>query len=149
MADGSKSSNEFGAIDFLWRLVASFFLVFLTFNPSGWSYFHWVKRAVANEDGTGGISAVHFFVGAILLAGWTVFLVSTKNSLGLLGSVIGALIIGTGIWLLIDIGVVSAGSANAVAWLVLSAMAILLAIGLSWSHVWRRLSGQLEVDDND
>jgi len=25
----------------------------------------------------------------------------------------------------------------------------LLAVGLSWSHVWRRLTGQFEVDDGD
>jgi hypothetical protein len=26
-------------------------------------------------------------------------------------------------------------------------IAAVLAIGMSWSHVWRRLSGQVEVDE--
>jgi hypothetical protein len=55
---------------------------------------------------------------------------------------------GSGIWLLVDVGVLRAGSMNAIAWLALFALGTLLAVGLSWSHVWRRLSGQLEVDDD-
>jgi hypothetical protein len=34
-------------------------------------------------------------------------------------------------------------------WVILLCLALLLAVGLSWSHVWRRLTGQYEVDDND
>jgi hypothetical protein len=30
---------------------------------------------------------------------------------------------------------------------ILIVASIVLAIGLSWSHVWRRLTGQFEVDD--
>ena len=56
--------------------------------------------------------------------------------------------IGTGIWLLVDLGVVHAGTVNTIVWLALFALATLLAIGLSWSHIWRRLSGQLEVDED-
>jgi ABC-type Mn2+/Zn2+ transport system permease subunit len=81
------------------------------------------------------------------LVGWTVG-VATRNSLGTLGTLLSAALIGTGIWLLTRIGVVHADSASAITWLALVALAILLAIGLSWSHIWRRLSGQLEVDDN-
>jgi len=61
---------------------------------------------------------------------------------------IGAALIGTGIWLLVDLGVLHAESMSTIAWLVLFALATLLAIGLSWSHIWRRLSGQLEVDED-
>jgi len=63
--------------------------------------------------------------------------------------VVSAAVIGTLIWFLSDIGLVHAGSASAIAWLALIALGTLLAVGLSWSHVWRRLSGQLEVDSND
>ena len=74
-------------------------------------------------------------------------MIATSRSLGTLGTVLSAAVIGTGIWLLADIGMVRAGSATAITWLALVALAILLAIGLSWAHIWRRLSGQIEVDE--
>jgi hypothetical protein len=48
----------------------------------------------------------------------------------------------------VELGWVHADSTSAIVWLSLIALATLLAIGMSWSHIWRRLSGQLEVDDN-
>lgn len=141
---GKRSDRSFGFVDFLWRWSAALVLVFLSYNPSGWSWFHWARGAF-NGDGLG---PVHYLTGIILVAGWTVFIIATQRSLGILGSIIGAAVIGTAIWLLVDIGVLRAGSMTGVAWLALFALATLLALGLSWSHVWRRLSGQLEVDDD-
>ena len=132
-------------MDFLWRWLGALVLVLATYNPSGHSYVHWLGEAFGGE----GISAVHFLVGAVLIAGWVVFLVATRNSLGTLGALVGAAVIGTLIWFLSDIGLVQAGSTAAIVWLALVALATLLAVGMSWSHIWRRLSGQLEVDTND
>ena len=152
-ADQSKTMNDktvvkthqsFGFVDFLWRWLLALLLVFVSYNPTGWSWFHWVQSALSGE----GLGPVHYFTGVILLAGWTILVIATQRSLGMLGSIIGAALIGTGIWLLVDLGVVSAGSMNAISWLAMFALATLLAVGLSWSHVWRRLSGQLEVDDD-
>ena len=142
--DTIKTHRSFGFTDFLWRWGAALVLVFLTFNPSGWSWFHWARNAFEGE----GLGPQHYFTGVILVAGWTVFIIATERSLGFLGSLIGAAVIGTGIWLLVDIGLLSAGSMNAIAWLALFALATLLAVGLSWSHFWRRMSGQLEVDED-
>lgn len=143
--EGSRKSGSFGLMSFLSRLLASLVMVFATYNPAGVSYFHWVSNAFSASR----LGATHFFVGVILLIGWTVFWVATSRSLGMLGTLLGAALIGTGIWVLTQVGVVHADSASAVMWLALIALAILLAIGLSWSHVWRRLSGQLEVDEVD
>lgn len=145
----SGDDRAFGFGDFLMRLAASVVLVFATYNPLGWSYVHWVREALSPGGETGGIGPLHFFVGALLLAGWTVFLVATKNSLGMLGTFVSVAVIGTAIWLLVDMGWIRADSASALAWIILVALSVLLAIGLSWSHTWRRLSGQLEVDSND
>jgi hypothetical protein len=136
------SPRAFGFLDFLWRWVTALLLVFATYNPSGKSYFHWVKGALAGE----GLGPVHYFTGVVLIAGWTVFLIATERSLGALGSIIGAALIGTGLWLLVDVGVLRANEMSTVAWLALFALGTLLAIGMSWSHIWRRISGQLEVD---
>jgi hypothetical protein len=139
-----KPHTSFGIVDFIWRWAAGLALVFATWNPSGYSWFHWARAAFEGE----GLRAQHYFLGVLLVAGWAIFLIATERSLGALGSIIGAAIIGTGIWLLVDLGVLHADSFNAVAWLALVALATLLAIGLSWSHIWRRLSGQLEVDED-
>jgi len=139
-----KSHQSFGFRDFLWRWGLSLVLVFATFNPSGWSWLHWARTAFDGD----GLGPVHYFTGVILLAGWALFIIATQRSLGKLGTIIGAAVIGTGIWLLVAVGVLSAGSVNAITWLALFALATLLAVGLSWSHVWRRMSGQLEVDDD-
>ncbi len=144
-SSSGKPHKSFGATDFLWRLIAALVLVLLTFNPGGYSYFHWFKAALAGE----GAQALHYFMGVILLVGWSIFLIATGRSLGTFGTILSAALIGTGIWLLTDVGIISADSATAVTWLVLIALAILLAVGLSWAHIWRRLSGQLEVDDTD
>lgn len=138
-----RSRQPFGLIDFLWRLLGALILVLVTFNPSGFSYLHWLREAFSGE----GLHALHFLAGVILLAGWSIFVVATSRSLGFLGTLLGVALIGTAIWSLVEMGVLRVGSATAVTWLVLVATGILLAVGLSWSHVWRRLSGQLEVDE--
>jgi len=141
----SKARAPFGFMDFVWRLLASTVLVIATYNPSGASYVHWVASAFSSQ----GLGAVHVFFGVLLLTGWTIFGVATRNSLGTLGTILGAALIGTAVWLLSRLGLVHADSMSAMTWLALISLAMLLAVGLSWSHIWRRLSGQLEVDDND
>ncbi len=140
----SKPHKSFGVIDFLWRWLVAILLVLATYNPSGHSFVHWVFESLGEQN----LGAMHFLVGVILLAGWAAYLAATGNSLGTLGTVLGAALIAGCIWLLVDLGVVHADSTSAVVWLGLLALATLLAIGMSWSHIWRRMSGQLEVDDN-
>ena len=142
-SDKGRPFKPFGAIDFMWRWMAALVLVLITFNPSGYSYFHWFKNAFTT-DGSG---AIHYFLGVVLLIGWTVFVIATANSLGLIGTVMGVAFIGTGFWLLADFGIIDADSTTAITWLVLIALATLLAIGVSWSHMRRRLTGQVDVDD--
>ncbi|MDZ4730412.1 MAG: DUF6524 family protein [Xanthomonadales bacterium] len=139
-----KARKSFGFTDFLWRWLAAIVLVFATYNPSGFSFVHWVLGSFGDQD----LGAMHFLVGVILLAGWAAYLAATGKSLGTMGTVLGAALIAGSLWLLSDMGLVRADSTNSIVWLSLFAVATLLAIGMSWSHIWRRLSGQLEVDDN-
>lgn len=139
-----KTQKSFSFMDFLWRWGVAILLVLATYNPSGYSFIHWVFKSFGEQS----LGAMHFLVGVILLAGWAAYLAATGKSLGTMGTVLGAALIAGSIWLLSDVGVVRADSANAIVWLSLFAVATLLAIGMSWSHIWRRLSGQLEVDDS-
>ena len=144
---GNKPHRSFGILDFAWRWALALVLVFATFNPTGYSYYHWVAGALSAE-GTG-LEALHYFLGVVLIAGWATFIVATQRSLDTLGIVILVALVGTGIWLLVDFGIIHADSTRAITWLALIALATILAVGMSWSHIWRRLSGQIDVDDTD
>ena len=48
-----------------------------------------------------------------------------------------------------DWGLLAAENIDAVTWLVEILLAGVLAIGMSWSHIRRRMSGQVDVDDTD
>lgn len=141
----SPRKGAFGFLDFLVRWVGALVLVLLSYNPSGWSYAHWVKSDFAASE----LGPLHFLAGAVLVAGWAIFIVATRRSLGDLGILIGAAILAALVWLLVDLGWLGFDSVKAISWILLLCISVLLALGLSWSHVWRRLSGQLEVDSPD
>ena len=126
------------------RLVASLVLVFLTWNAEGWSYYHWTIQPLL--DGAGNFSALKFLAGMLLIAGWVVFLQATRRSIGIMGAVLVAAIAGGVIWLLISSGIVSANSGKGIARVVLIGLSLILAVGMSWSHMSRRITGQADTD---
>jgi len=75
-----------------------------------------------------------------------VFLQATRRSIGLMGAVLVAAIAGGVIWLLISSGIVTANSGRGLARVVLIAISVILAVGMSWSHMSRRLTGQADTD---
>lgn len=136
-------NHGFGWMDFFFRFLMALVLVLFTYNPTSWCYSSWLVSAW-NQSATG---PAHLFVGVMFLIGWSIFLVATFNSLGLIGLMLGASFFATLIWMLVDFGILAASSMTAVTWITLVCLAALLAIGISWSHVWRRLTGQLVVDE--
>ena len=70
-------------------------------------------------------------------------------TLGFLGLLLGGALLGGVVWLLVDIGWLNVNSMTEATWIGLFCVAALLAVGLSWSHVWRRLTGQFEINDGD
>lgn len=136
--------KEFDFLSFVWRFISSLVLVVATYNPSQYSYWAWLTSARANE----GLGPEHFVVGIVLLIGWVILLAATQRSLGFLGLMLGGALLGGMVWLLVDIGWLSLGTLSSATWVGLVCVAMLLAIGLSWSHVWRRVTGQFEVDDD-
>ncbi len=132
-------------MSFFWRMLFALILVISTYNPTEYSYYGWIRDVVAD----GSLGPEHFFVGVIIVIGWTILLIASYRSLGKFGLFLGAAFFGTLIWLLTDLGLLEAESFSAITWISLVCLAGLLAVGLSWSHVWRRLTGQFEVDDVD
>ena len=126
------------------RMLAALVLVFLTWNAEGWSYYHWTIEPMIG--GTPGFSAVKFLAGTVLLAAWVVFLQATRRSIGLMGAALVAAICGGVIWLLISSGIITANSGRGIARAALIGLSLVLAVGMSWSHISRRITGQADTD---
>lgn len=138
------AKSKLTAAGFLWRLGAALALVLLTYNPSGYSAWHWIRAALGPEADFG---PGHLLLIGVLAAGWAVYWIATWRALGPLGSVIAGVIVGAIIWLFYDIGLLASNSLTAVTWISLVALAFVLAVGVSWSHFWRRITGQFNVED--
>ena len=125
---------------FLLRLAAAIVLVFATYNPAGYSYVHWVRHA-----GDGPLP-LKVLAGIFLAAGWLFCVRSTLRSLGHIGTALAAGFFGVLIWLFVDWKGADV-KASAVTWFVLACLAATLAVGLSFSLVKRRVTGQ--IDDTE
>jgi hypothetical protein len=137
-----EAAKDFTGLDVLWRFLAALALVLITFNPSGYSAFHWLRSSI----GEGSFGPLHAIAILLLIAGWTIVWIATWRALDTLGVVLASLTLAAIVWLLVDVGILSAGSVSAVTWIVLVCLAAVLAIGMSWAHIWRRLTGQLSVE---
>jgi hypothetical protein len=128
---------------FLLRLVAAAVVVFCTFNPTGHSYVHWVAPTFPH------IEPLQAVAGVALLIGWILHLRATVLSLGGLGVLLAAGFLAAVLWLLVSWEWIRMDRSETIAWVVLSMIAILLALGVSWSSVRRRITGQVDVRDAD
>jgi hypothetical protein len=126
---------------FFLRLLAAIILVFSTYNPSEWSYYHWVTKNLSD------LNPLMALAGITLLIGWAIYLRATARSLGIIGLLLAAAFFGTLLWLVIDWGLVSADSITAITYIILAILCAILAVGISWSHVRRRMTGQVDVDE--
>lgn len=145
MARKADSPDRFTALGFLWRFLAALVLVLITFNPSGHSVYHWELTAIG--DGTFG--AVNAVVLILLLIGWVIFWVATWRALDTFGVLLAFVALGTIVWLLVDFEIIEANSVSMITWISLVCVAAVMALGLSWSHIWRRMTGQVNVEDLD
>ena len=62
-----------------------------------------------------------------------------------LASALGA----TLIWVFIDIGLISLEDTSVFVWVIELFAAMVLCLGMSWSHIRRRMTGQVDVDEVD
>ena len=137
--------ERFSPLGLMCRIVLPFVLVYATWNPMGRSFYHWAIAPFFS--GTPAIGPVKVLMALLLLAGWVVVIQATKRSLGLGGTVLLAAIFCVLVWLLIAKGgIFQPHSAKAFSHLGLVALSLLLAIGMGWAIVRRKLTGQVEVD---
>jgi hypothetical protein len=128
---------------FFIRWIVAFILLVVTYNPSFWSYSTWVgPNFTANMP-------VAVLLGLILVAGYVIFLRATLSSIGIFGMVLILAIVGALLWVLFNFGVLQFGNPTFNSWVVIIALSIMLAVGMYWSVIWRRMSGQVDVDEVD
>ncbi len=133
------ATTNFTINSFLLRFAFALALVFLTYNPSGYSWVGWLRSETP--------MVYKVAAGLVLLIGWVVYVRATWNSLGAFGTVLAGAFFAVIIWLLIQWGLLSLGSTATIQWLVLFVLSGVLAIGMSWSHVRRRMAGQYDTDE--
>jgi hypothetical protein len=141
MANGSP-----GLGGVLARIVAALLLVYATYNPEGVSYYHWAIAPLVTKAQATGSAPVKFLAGIGLATLWVIFLTAARRSIGWVGAVLVLALVGGVVWLLIDTGVATANSSRGVAHIVLICTAIVLGVGMTWSHLSKRLTGQTDTD---
>lgn len=139
-------ATKFTATSFLLRAIAAFALVFATYNPiKPYSYYEWAIAPSIFDFSQ--FTPIQGLTGVVLLIGWAIFLRATSRSLNLIGILLAVSLIATSIWVMIDQGWVSLDGSGAITWMILIGLSLVLAVGMSWSHIRRRMTGQLDVDD--
>ena len=137
------ANKGFGIGGFFLRLILALIVVFSTYNPEGTSYYHWIYEDLAN------FTALKAFIGVILLIGWIILLRATFGSLGFIGVALAIAFFGLAIWLIIDVMGLSTDNQRVITYIIGIMIACVLSIGVSWSHVRRRLTGQIDTDTVD
>ena len=128
---------------FLIRWALAFILLAATFNPTQWNFVRW---GMANYTD---MLSVTVLIGLVLLIGYIIYLRATLRSIGLFGMLLVLAVAGTLLWVLFDQGIISLADPTINTWIGIVVMSLVLAIGLSWSIVRRKISGQADVDDVD
>ena len=128
---------------FLIRWAFAFLLLAATYNPTNWNLVQWGMVNYTTQ------LPLTILASLVLLVGYIIYLRATLRSIGLFGMLLILALAGTFIWVLFDYGWITLDDATFTAWLGLFVLSLVLAIGLSWSIVRRKLSGQADVDDVD
>jgi hypothetical protein len=127
---------------FVLRLLGSLLLVFSTYNPAGYSYYHWMM------NGSFSPIALKVFVGIGLVLVYGVVLTvmfAAFRGAGLFAGGLAALLFS------IELAIIVVPTQHEASWQrwvvigqysVLIAVAVVIAFGVSWSHLIERLTGQ-------
>ena len=121
------------------RVLLSVILVAATWNPTGYSYVQWALIDTSTFDATKAL------VGVLLLVAWLMALRATWVSLGLVGVVLAALVIGVFVWWLMSMGLVRGDQAT-MQWIGVIGTGVVLGLGMGWSILRAKTTGVVETD---
>jgi uncharacterized membrane protein YjgN (DUF898 family) len=125
------------------RWAVAFVLLTLTYNPTQYNYVAWAQRGWQMD------TPLIVLAGLVLAVGYVIYLRATLRSIGVVGMALVIALVAALIWVLQDYGLISLENPTSNIWLALVTLSGTLGVGLSWSIIRRRLSGQADVDDVD
>jgi hypothetical protein len=128
-------------MSFLLRWLFAFVLLAATYNPSQFNYIRW---AMNNVDGN--LPLVVLF-GIVLLIGYIIYLRATLRSIGVFGMALVLGLVAAILWALVYYGLLDLSDPKLSTWIGIFALSLVLGVGLSWSIIRRKLSGQVDMDD--
>ena len=138
------AAYRFSATNFLLRWLAALVLVFATFNPTDYAYLKWVAIGPVGD-----YLPLKILFGILLAIVYIIFLRATWRSIGPIGLMLALGLFGAIVWTLFYYQVLALDQPTVMAYVVLVMLASIMAVGLSWSHIRRRLSGQGDTDTVD
>lgn len=130
---------------FLLRWLFAFILLAATYNPTQFNFIRWVDMALKGEAS----APIVVIAGMILIIGYVIYIRATLRSIGIFGILLVAALIGAIGWALYDFGILRFQGPGLITWLANISLSLILGVGMSWSMIRRRLTGQLDVDDVD
>jgi hypothetical protein len=125
---------------FVVRWLGCLVLMLATYNPYSSSYYHWVAA-------DSGHASLQVLAGLLLLTSHVVVIIATVRSIGIVGIGLVTALFSSAAWVLIDNHVVAVEDARAVVLIQLVVIASVYGVGVSWSHIRNRLSGQVDSTD--
>jgi len=140
MAD---KNNDLSSAGFFLRLFFALILVLLTYNPSSYSYYHWVIQSFEV------FNVIVVPAGIVLLIGWSIYIRATLRSLGPWGLMLSAALFGSLLWVIVDWGVIDVNNISMLSWIIEIILALILGVGMSWSYIRRKMSGQVDIEDGE
>ncbi len=132
---------EFGFWGWVVRWMLAMFIVLATYNPTGYFFWHWVVQSGLQN------ASVKVLAALILLLLHLIYLRATIRSIGPIGIGLITATLGAFAWWLSDLELIDMGNRVVVDLVLLVMFATLMSIGISWSHLRNRLSGQIDSDD--
>lgn len=125
------------------RWLGAFALLSACYNPTRWNFYRWAEANYTTQ------LPFTVLLGLLLAVAFLIYVAATLRSLGALGMMLVAAVFAALIWVLVDWGLLSTGNPALNIWLGILALSLVLGIGLSWSILWQRMSGQATVDEVD
>lgn len=133
--------NKGANMGILLRCIGAFVLLAATYNPTEWNFIRWAQANWAMQ------MPLVLLLGLLLGVGYLVYIGATLRSIGAFGIILVGAIFGALIWVLIDYGILTLQNPSLNLWLGILALSVVLGIGLSWSIIRQRISGQATVDE--
>ena len=119
---------------FLIRWVFALILIVATWNPSFWNYSDWVMVNYTSQLSLKVLGAL------VLIAGYLIYLRATLNSIGIVGMVLILALVGAFLWVMFSQGWMTFGNYAFNGWIIILALSLVLAVGMYFSVMWRRMT---------